>query len=40
MLDRLEMLADPAYDRIGLALERRKHERQGGSGKDSLSFDV
>jgi transcriptional regulator with XRE-family HTH domain len=40
MLDRLGTLADPAADRIGLALERRKHERQGAAKKGALSFDV
>ena len=40
MLDRLALLADPATDRIGLALERRRHERPGASGKDAVSFDV
>jgi transcriptional regulator with XRE-family HTH domain len=37
MLDRLAGLADPAADRVGLALERRQH-RLGGEGR--ADFDV
>ncbi|MGQ0429047.1 MAG: helix-turn-helix domain-containing protein [Gammaproteobacteria bacterium] len=40
MLPRLGKLADPAADRIGLALERRKLERKGKADADALSFDV
>ncbi|MGH8252260.1 MAG: helix-turn-helix domain-containing protein [Steroidobacteraceae bacterium] len=40
MLDRLGTLADPAADRVGLALERRKLERKGVAGKAASSFDV
>jgi transcriptional regulator with XRE-family HTH domain len=37
MLDRLAALADPAADRVGLSLERRKH-RYGS--KRQADFDV
>ncbi|MGH8130426.1 MAG: helix-turn-helix domain-containing protein [Steroidobacteraceae bacterium] len=40
MLDRLGKLADPAADRVGLALERRKLEHKGAARKGALSFDV
>ena len=40
MLDRLGQLADPANDRVGLALERRKHQGKGLVGKGAVTFDV
>jgi transcriptional regulator with XRE-family HTH domain len=40
MLDPLGRLADPATDRLGLALERRKLERRRAGANDASSFDV
>jgi transcriptional regulator with XRE-family HTH domain len=40
MLDRLQWLADPAADRVGLALERRKLERKGRAAHAPPDFDV
>jgi hypothetical protein len=37
MLDRLAGLADPAADRVGLALERRNYQR---GSKGAMDFDV
>ena len=40
MLDRLGELANPANDRVGLALERRKLQGKGLVGKGAVTFDV
>ncbi len=40
MLEPLGKLANPGEDRVGLALERRKHQRAPGKGKGPVTFDV
>lgn len=40
MVHRLDKLADPAADHVGLTLERRRLERKGPAGKGASSFDV
>jgi len=40
MLERLGGLADPAKDRVGFALERRKHQGKGPASMSAATFDV